>query len=65
MKKFSLKLFKNEKGAMDNILVTLLLVIIGVALVIGLKSWMEDQVSDVQTAAETKIQSATTDSNGS
>lgn len=65
MKKINSRLFGNEKGAMDNILVTLLLVIIGVALVIGLKSWMETQVSDVQTAAETKIQSATSDSNGS
>lgn len=65
MKKINSRLFRNEKGAMDNILVTLLLVIIGVALVIGLKSWMETQVSDVQTAAETKIQSATSDSNGS
>ncbi len=65
MKKINSRLFGNEKGAMDNILVTLLLVIIGVALVIGLKSWMETQVSDVQTAAGTKIQSATSDSNGS
>jgi hypothetical protein len=31
---------KNEKGAMDKILVTLLLVIVGVGAVVGLQTWM-------------------------
>lgn len=39
MKKFLLRRLKNEKGAMDKILVTLLLVIVGVGAVIGLSQW--------------------------
>jgi Flp pilus assembly pilin Flp len=63
MKKFNF--IRNNKGAMDNILVTLLLVIIGVALVVGLQSWMSGQIDTVQSAAETQITNATTDANGS
>jgi len=65
MLNFLKRRLKNNKGAMDNILVTLLLVIIGVAAVVGIKSWMDGQVDTVQTGAETAITGAMTDANGS
>jgi|GEM_PF-956858 len=37
------KILKNQKGAMDKILVTLLLVIIAVGGLIGLQTWISDQ----------------------
>ena len=47
---------KSEKGAMDSILVTLLLVIIGIGAVVGLSTWLGNQ-SDAMTAdANTTIQ---------
>ena len=46
---------QNEKGAMDKILVTLLLVIVGVGAVIGLSEWATEQKEAVQTQATTKI----------
>ena len=55
---------KSEKGAMDKILVTLLLVIVGVAAVVGLNTWITSESTDVQTAASTKIDSVTSDASG-
>ena len=49
---------KSEKGAMDKILVTLLLVIVGVAAVVGLQTWMSDQKNSMQTSAENAISDA-------
>lgn len=49
---------KNEKGAMDKILVTLLLVIVGVGAVVGLSTWTNNNVSSMETAAQAKIDSA-------
>ncbi len=49
---------KNEKGAMDKILVTLLLVIVGVGAVVGLSTWMGDNVETMKTTADTKITEA-------
>ncbi len=49
---------KSEKGAMDKILVTLLLVIVGVGAVVGLSSWMNDEVTDMKTSATEKITEA-------
>ncbi len=46
----------SEKGAMDKILVTLLLVIVGIGAVVGLSTWLGNQ-SDAMTAdANTTIQ---------
>jgi flagellar basal body-associated protein FliL len=59
MLEFLKRRLKSEKGAMDKILVTLLLVVVGVAAVVGLSSWMSDQSDSVKTAAETQITSAT------
>ncbi len=58
MMKFIKSMVKNTKGAMDKILVTLLLVVIGVGLVVGLNTWMTDEMDEVKTQAESKIQSA-------
>lgn len=49
----------NEKGAMDKILVTLLLVIVGVGAVIGLSQWANDQKTVVQDQATAKITEVT------
>ena len=56
---------KNQKGAMDKILVTLLLVIVGVGAVVGLTSWVDTETTAVKEAATTKIQSVTSDTSSS
>ena len=53
---------QSEKGAMDKILVTLLLVIIGVGAVVGLSTWMGEQSETMKTGAKTNIDKAITDS---
>lgn len=62
MLEFLKRRLKDEKGAMDKILVTLLLVVVGVTAVIGLSTWVQTQEDSIQTAAETQISSATTSS---
>ena len=59
MLKFLKRRLKSEKGAMDKILVTLLLVVIGVAAVIGLATWMGDQSNTMTGAATTSIGTVT------
>lgn len=59
MFKFLKRRLKDEKGAMDKILVTLLLVIVGVGAVVGLSTWLNTEKDAVQTAASAKIQSVT------
>lgn len=49
---------KSEKGAMDKILVTLLLVVIGIGAVIGLSTWMSGQRNAMTDAANTNINTA-------
>lgn len=48
----------NEKGAMDKILVTLLLVVVGAAAVVGLSSWMGTQSNTVKNSAANAISNA-------
>ena len=48
--------FKNEKGAMDTILVTLLLIIVGIGAVAGFTSWMTTQTDAMKNDANTTIQ---------
>ena len=55
MKKLFL-LIRNQKGAMDSILVTLLLVVIGASLVIGLLTYFNEQKVSVQTKASAVTQ---------
>lgn len=61
MLEFLKRRLKSEKGAMDKIIVTLLLVIVGVGAVVGLTSWLGDQTTAVQDAAATKIEAVTTE----
>ena len=49
---------KSDKGAIDKILVTLLLVVIGVAGVMGLSSWMNSQKNAMTDSANASIESA-------
>ncbi len=58
MLEFLKRRLKSEKGAMDKILVTLLLVVVGAAGVIGLATWLTSESASIQTAAETKIAAA-------
>ena len=63
MLEFLKRRLKSEKGAMDKILVTLLLVVVGVAAVVGLQTWVGDQTDTVQTAAEGQVQSVINEGN--
>ena len=58
MLEFLKRRLKSEKGAMDKILVTLLLIIIGVGAVVGLSTWMSDKVDTMKTTADSNITSA-------
>jgi flagellar basal body-associated protein FliL len=59
MLEFLKRRLRSEKGAMDKIIVTLLLVVVGVGAVVGLTAWLGDQTTAVQEAAVTKIESVT------
>jgi len=60
------RLVKCQKGAMDKILVTLLLVIVGVGAVAGLTTWLNTQSQAIQTSAATTVNTVTADAqNGS
>ena len=61
MLEFLKRRLANEEGAMDKILVTLLLVVVGVAAVVGLTTWLNDQSAAVQTSAGTQITAVTTE----
>ena len=54
----------SEKGAMDKIIVTLLLVVVGVAATVGLATWADTQNTTVQTAATARITAVTTEAAG-
>jgi len=58
MLNFLKRRLKSEKGAMDKILVTLLLVVVGVAAVVGLNSWMGGQKNAMMDKAENSITNA-------
>lgn len=58
MLEFLKRRLKSEKGAMDKVLVTLLLVVVGVAAVVGLNDWMTTQKDTMQTTANSKISEA-------
>ena len=46
---------KSDKGAMDKIIVTLLLVIVGVGAVVGLSTWVNTEVNTVKGSATNAI----------
>ncbi len=62
MLNFLKRRLKSEKGAMDKILVTLLLVIVGVGAVVGLNSWVGTETDGVKSAASSKIGEVTSSS---
>jgi len=64
MLEFLKRRLKSEKGAMDKILVTLLLVIVGVGAVVGLNSWIGTETDTVKSSATTKITEVTGDASG-
>jgi len=45
----------SSKGAMDRILVTLLLVIVGVGALVGFSTWVDQENTAMKTAASSKI----------
>ena len=55
MKNFYLKILKNQTGAMDKILVTLLLVIVGVAGVVAIESWFGGKKNDLVNSSNNSI----------
>lgn len=59
MLNFLKRKLKSDKGAMDKILVTLLLVVIAMVAVGGLGSWMSNEVNTMQNKATTAINNAT------
>lgn len=64
MLQFLKRRLSSQKGAMDKILVTLLLVIVGVAAVVGLNTWITTEAETVQTQATSKISAVTADAAG-
>ena len=61
MLEFLKRRLKNEKGAMDSILVTLLLVIIGIGAVVGLSTWMNSAKDNLISDANTSLESVRTE----
>lgn len=51
------KIIKNQKGAMDRVLVTLLLVIVGVSATVGLNNWVNTEKESIQNSATSTISS--------
>jgi Tfp pilus assembly protein PilV len=58
MFKTIMKNFKSQKG-MSGVLVAVLLVVVGVGLVAGVKTYMESAQTKVQAAGDTAITNAT------
>lgn len=55
---FLKKFLKDQKGAMDKLIVTLLLVVFAIAAAMLLQNWMTDTVAETQESATTQIQEA-------
>ena len=54
-------IIKNQKGAIENILVAILLIIIGVGAFIAYSSWMENQNTNVKNETTTQISNTIND----
>lgn len=61
MLEFLKRRLKSEKGAMDKIIVTLLLVVVGVGAVVGLTTWMNTNKNTMQNSATGIIGNVTSD----
>ena len=55
MLEFLKRRLKSEKGAMDSILVTLLLILIGIAGITSLSSWLTTQTTSLKNDANTTL----------
>ncbi len=64
MLQFLKRRLSSQKGAMDKILVTLLLLIVGVGAVVGLTAWIGNETDAVEQAATAQIQAVTGDAAG-
>ncbi|MCP4971246.1 MAG: hypothetical protein GY932_11730 [Arcobacter sp.] len=62
MLEFLKRRLSSETGAMDKILVTLLLVIVGVAAVVGLQSWVGEKKDSLQNSANEAIKNVVDES---
>ena len=51
----------SQRGAMDRVLVTLLLVMVGIAAVVGLATWMNSSKTSLVTDANSSVQSIKAD----
>ena len=65
MLEFLKRRLKSEKGAMDKILVTLLLVIVAIGAVVGLSTYFKGAVTGLEGDVNTSISAAVNDANGS
>jgi hypothetical protein len=55
--------FNSQKGAMDKIIVTLLLVVIGVIGVIGIEQWSNSKKNEILDKANTTLTNVLTEIN--
>ncbi len=53
------KKIKSEKGAMDKILVTLLLVVVGIAALVSIETWFSNNKNDLLNKSNTAITNVT------
>ncbi len=58
------KIVKNSRGAIDKIIVTLLLVIISVSAMVGLSIWAKEQERIMKERTSTAVEEATLDAAG-
>ena len=55
MLEFLKRRLKSEKGAMDKVLVTLLFVVIAIAAVVGLSTWVTNSADTLQKNAQSNL----------
>lgn len=55
MKKLLLYIFLSNKGAMDRILVALLLVIVGVVGVVAIETWFSEHKNNLKNSSSSNI----------
>ncbi len=58
MLKFLKRKLENQKGAMNKVLVSLLLVVIGVSAITGFTLWVTTEANDIKNSAVTAIDNA-------
>ena len=64
MTKLVLNKLKNQKGAMENILVVIFLAIVGVIALLGLSTWATSEADDMKTNASTQVDNSLLDASG-